>query len=98
MSTVSCGPRNPPWVRNVSAFEHVGELVVGNHGRDEHAFRHRQAVIGGDLSVIAFRDLHHRILLDLVEDIEQGPEMEAGAQQFGLRALLAGKSDDAAGR
>jgi hypothetical protein len=77
-------------------IEHARELVVGDLRSDEHAFRHRGTVDGDDLAVVAFRHLDDVVLLDLVEDLDQRDELEAGAEDLGLRSLLAIERDDVA--
>ena len=95
VSTLNCGPRWPPLSRNTSASsilkpkfgrERVGEGLAGPQ---------RRTVLGRQDADLALRDAHFGLGgVHVVEDVDQQPGMEAGGEDFGLRAVLAVHGDD----
>jgi hypothetical protein len=80
----------------VLGVEHLlGHLGVEGRG-DEHAVRHGLAVERGELAIAAVGHGDDAELLDVVEDLQQRDEMEAGTKDPRLRPLLAVDGDDPA--
>ena len=97
-STVSCGPALAAIVQKRLGVEHrIGEFGRKRIGKGLAGTK-RRSVLGDEHGNLAGLDpLLDVAGVDVVEDVDQQPGLEAGREDRGLRAVLALHRDDLAG-